>query len=101
MATFDLENIPGIGINTKNKLLKLGISNSRDLCFHLPVSYQDKTKLQNICQLNHDDFGYIECEILNKKILYKPRKIMYGSTYRSTGFFTTNRRKYFCNHFLQ
>jgi ATP-dependent DNA helicase RecG len=76
VATFDLENIPGIGINTKNKLLKLGISNSRDLCFHLPVSYQDKTKLQNICQLNHDDFGYIECEILNKKILYKPRKIM-------------------------
>ena len=44
--------------------------------FHLPVSYQDKTKLQNISQLSHDDFGYIECEILNKKILYKPRKIM-------------------------
>ena len=76
MANFDLENIPGIGPSLKNKLNSIGIFNSNDLCFHLPINYQNRTKL---IQLSNAEIGneiFIECKVSSCQVLYRPRKMM-------------------------
>ena len=76
MANFDLENISGVGPSIKNKLNSIGIFNSRDLCFHLPVNYQDRTKVVQLANAEVGKEIFIECKIASCQILYRPRKMM-------------------------
>ena len=76
MANLDLENISGIGPSIKNKLNSIGVFNSRDLCFHLPVHYQDRTKVINLADAEIGKEVFIECNITSCQVLYRPRKMM-------------------------
>ena len=76
MANFDLENIPGIGPSIKNKLNSIGVFNSRDLCFHLPVNYQNRTKVIDLGSAEVGKEIFIECKITSCQVLYRPRKMM-------------------------
>ena len=76
MANFDLENISGIGPSIKNKLNSIGVFNSRDLCFHLPVNYQDRTKVIDLSKAEVGKEIFIECKITSCQVLYRPRKMM-------------------------
>ncbi len=76
MANFDLEKISGIGPSIKNKLHSIGVFNSRDLCFHLPVNYQDRTKVIDLGSAEVGKEIFIECKITSCQVLYRPRKMM-------------------------
>ncbi|RZO18034.1 MAG: ATP-dependent DNA helicase RecG [SAR86 cluster bacterium] len=76
MANLDLENISGVGPSIKNKLNGIGIFNSRDLCFHLPINYQDRTRVKDLAGSQVGDEIFIECKVVSCQILYKPRKMM-------------------------
>jgi len=76
VANLDLENISGIGPSIKNKLNSIGVFNSRDLCFHLPVHYQDRTKVINLADAEIGKEVFIECNITSCQVLYRPRKMM-------------------------
>ena len=43
--------LTGIGSQSAQRLEKLGIHTIRDLLFHLPLRYQDKSRIQTISQL--------------------------------------------------
>lgn len=47
-----LQNLSGVGPQLAAKLEKIGISMPKDLLFHLPLRYQDKTKLTPIAELH-------------------------------------------------
>ena len=49
--TTSLLDLKGIGEKGLIKLNKIGIKSIEDLLFHLPIRYQDKTKLTNISDL--------------------------------------------------
>tara|TARA_B100000900_G_C20593504_1_gene722467 strand:- start:713 stop:2773 length:2061 start_codon:yes stop_codon:yes gene_type:complete len=76
VANFDLENIPGIGPSIKNKLNSIGIFNSNDLCFHLPVNYQNRTRVLQLANAQIDKETFIECKVSSCQVLYRPRKMM-------------------------
>ena len=76
MANFDLENIPGIGPSIKNKLNSIGLFNSNDLCFHLPINYQNRTKVIQLSNAEIGDEIFIECKVSSCQVLYRPRKMM-------------------------
>ena len=76
MANLDLENISGVGPSIKNKLNGIGIFNSRDLCFHLPINYQDRTRVKDLAGSQVGDEIFIECKVVSCQVLYKPRKMM-------------------------
>lgn len=59
-----ITNLKGIGEKTAQKLALLGISQVIDLLFHLPLRYQDKTKITNISDLTFEQSALIEGEIV-------------------------------------
>ena len=46
--THSLLELKGVGEKGLLKLKKIGIKTVEDLLFHLPIRYQDKTKITNI-----------------------------------------------------
>ena len=50
--TISLLDLKGVGKKGLIKLEKIGISSAEDLLFHLPIRYQDKTKITKISDLD-------------------------------------------------
>ena len=46
-----LTTLTGVGAAISDKLGKLGIHNLQDLLFHLPIRYEDRTRITPIAQL--------------------------------------------------
>jgi ATP-dependent DNA helicase RecG len=55
-----LTQLKGIGKKTAEKLLTLGIEQVNDLLFHLPLRYQDKTKISLISEIKFGQRALIE-----------------------------------------
>lgn len=55
-----LTQLKGIGKKTAEKLLTLGIEQVNDLLFHLPLRYQDKTKITPIREMRFGQRALIE-----------------------------------------
>ena len=76
MANIELTQLKGIGPSIVEKLNLIGIFNLRDLCFHLPFGYQDRTKVSYISDLQPGDEKLIKVKILSAQTIYRPRKMM-------------------------
>ena len=63
MANIELKQLKGIGPSIVEKLNLIGIFNLRDLCFHLPFGYQDRTQISNISDLQPCDEKLIKLKI--------------------------------------
>ena len=59
-----LTELKGIGKKTAEKLTLLGINQVNDLLFHLPLRYQDKTKITNIIDMKFGETALIEGKIV-------------------------------------
>jgi ATP-dependent DNA helicase RecG len=70
-----LTKLKGIGVKTAEKLAILGINQVIDLLFHLPLRYQDKTKITPIDQLTFGQSALIEGQVV-KTYLINSRKPM-------------------------
>jgi ATP-dependent DNA helicase RecG len=72
MSNSSIRHLKNIGVLTEQRLTRLGISTIQDLLFHLPMSYQDRTRLIPIEQLKVGQEVLIQgtvesCEIKNGK----------------------------------
>jgi len=61
-----LTSLKGVGNKLVEKLQKLGLNSVQDLLFHLPLRYQDKTKVRAISQLIVGAESQIEAEIVSQ-----------------------------------
>ena len=52
MANSELQKLNGVGAATISQLNSLGLFTIQDLCFHLPNTYQNKTKVIPISNLD-------------------------------------------------
>lgn len=66
--------LKGVGARNAEKLAKLGIVSLQDLLFHLPLRYQDRTRIQPIGSLRRGDQVVIEGEIDLAEIKYGRRR---------------------------
>lgn len=76
MANIELKQLKGIGPSIVEKLNSYGIFNLRDLCFHLPSGYQDRTKVTQVIDLESGDERLIKVNVISSQSLYRPRKMM-------------------------
>ena len=76
MANIELKQLKGIGPSAVEKLNSYGIFNLRDLCFHLPSGYQDRTRVTEVMDLESGDEKLIRIKIVSSQSLYRPRKMM-------------------------
>jgi ATP-dependent DNA helicase RecG len=71
MDTLDkvpLQSLGGVGPRTAERLAKLGIHSVQDILFHLPLRYQDRTRLTPIRDLRNGDQAVLEGEIIDADI---------------------------------
>lgn len=70
----DLTKIKGIGPAMAEKLSRLGINSITDLFFHLPLRYEDRSRVVRISQLRNGMRAAIEGEITSASIQYGKRR---------------------------
>jgi ATP-dependent DNA helicase RecG len=74
--TVPITTLKGVGPSIANKLEKLNILTVGDLLFHLPLRYQDRTRIVPIGSLRPGDEAVIEGEILLTEIAYRKRRTL-------------------------
>ncbi len=63
-----------MGKGTRDRLAKLGIRGDFDLVLHLPLRYDDETRLQRISEAPHGQTALVEGTIKNSTIKYRPKR---------------------------
>jgi ATP-dependent DNA helicase RecG len=70
------------------KLAKLGIHTRADLILHLPLRYEDETRITPIKALVDGVFAQVEGEIVETEIVYRPRRTLICRLRDATGVLT-------------
>ena len=66
--------LKGVGPKVAERLLKLGISEIQDLLFHLPLRYQDRTRLLPLAALKMQQEGLVEGTVKLSQIKFGRRR---------------------------
>ena len=84
--TIDLLDLKGVGEKGLIKLNKIGIRTIEDLLFHLPIRYQDKTKIAQISNSSVGNKYYFEGTIEKSNIIFFKKKMFLVRISDETGF---------------
>jgi ATP-dependent DNA helicase RecG len=79
------ETLAGVGPALAEKLSKCGISTIADLLFHLPLRYQDRTRITPIQDLRANDYCVIAGRVCKTEIKYGKRMMLYCYVEDKTG----------------
>ncbi|MEY4922785.1 MAG: ATP-dependent helicase RecG, partial [Pseudomonadota bacterium] len=71
-----LITLSGVGASQAAKLAKMGLETVQDLLFHLPLRYEDRTRLYRIGDLMPGLSVTVEGEILRSDITFGRRRMM-------------------------
>ncbi|PHM44896.1 eukaryotic translation initiation factor 4A [Xenorhabdus mauleonii] len=83
-----LTTLRGVGASQVTKLAKLGLVNLQDLLLHLPLRYEDQTRLYTINELLPGVYATITGEILRTNVVFGRRRIMTCQISDGTGVLT-------------
>ncbi len=97
-STQGLRYLKGVGPKIAEKLHKLGLNTQRDLLFHLPLRYEDRTFITPIGSLQAGQRSQIEGEVLHAEVHFRrqgrSRRVLAAKLADRTGM-TTLRFFYF------
>ena len=65
-----------IATATQSKFAKLGIHTPFDLVLHLPLRYEDETRITRIADLKPGEAAQVEGEIIHSEVMYRPRRTL-------------------------
>ncbi|QLB13553.1 ATP-dependent DNA helicase RecG [Bisgaardia hudsonensis] len=71
-----LSSLSGVGVAISQKLSRLGIFNLQDLLFHLPIRYEDRTRITPIIELLPDQYATIEAIVQTCDVQFGKRPIL-------------------------
>ena len=83
-----VQELKRVGPAVAVALARLGIYSIQDLLFHLPIRYQDRTRLATIGALRHGDECSVEGEILATSVQYGKRRMLVSKISDNTGILT-------------
>lgn len=72
-STQDVRYLKGVGPKVAEKLRKLGIQSQRDLLFHLPLRYEDRTSVTPVGSLQPGSRSLIQAEVLQAATSFRRR----------------------------
>ncbi|MEH8021466.1 ATP-dependent DNA helicase RecG [Rheinheimera metallidurans] len=92
LANQSISSIKGVGAKAAERLEKLGIFSIQDILFHLPLRYEDRTRIYAIADLMPLMHGTVLGEVVSSEIQFGKRrswlvKIKDGSGYLTLRFF--------------
>jgi len=79
-------SLSGIGTQTVGRLEKLDIRQLRDLIFHLPLRYEDRTRVQAINELIPGSIALICARVVSTSILNRGRRTLICQITDETGY---------------
>jgi len=68
--------LKGVGAKVAEKLAKLGLKNLQDIIFHLPLRYEDRTRVYAIADLYAGIHATIAAKVLNADIKYGRKRML-------------------------
>lgn len=71
-----LTALSGVGAAIAEKLERIGINNVQDLLFHLPLRYEDRTRVTPIADVRPDSFATIEGYVQLTEVQFGRRPIL-------------------------
>ncbi len=74
VATLPVTALKGVGPKLAEKLKRLGLFTVQDVLFHLPLRYQDRTRLRRIGSLRPGMEAVVEAEIDLAEVVYRGRR---------------------------
>ena len=83
-----LTSLSGVGASQAEKLAKLGLETIQDLLLHLPLRYEDRTRLYTINDLLPGIFATVEGEVLRSDISFGRRRMLTCQISDGTGLLT-------------
>ncbi|QUN05706.1 ATP-dependent DNA helicase RecG [Shewanella yunxiaonensis] len=83
-----ITELKGIAAKMAGKLEKLGIHTVQDLLFHLPLRYEDRTRIYAIAELHPGDYGTIEAEIQSSQIINGRKRMLTCNVRDASGTMT-------------
>jgi len=74
LSRVPVEGLRGVGPKVAERLARIGVASIHDLLFHLPLRYQDRTRVVSITDLRVGDEALIEGEIRDAAIGFGRRR---------------------------
>ncbi len=88
----DVSTLKGVGPRLREKLARLGVQNKQQLLFHLPLRYEDRTRITPIGSLQPGQRALIQADILQSGISFRrqgrSRRLLLLKLSDGTGFLT-------------
>ena len=102
----DLRYLKGVGPKVAEKLQRLGLHRQRDLLFHLPLRYEDRTFVTPVGSLQPGQRCQIEAEVLHAGVQFRrqgrSRRVLVAKLGDNTGvvavrffYFSANQQQLF------
>ncbi len=88
LAQQSIITLKGIGPSLAAKFAKLGVSSLQDLLFHLPLRYQDRTRITPIGALFPGQEAVIEGEVLTADVAFGRRRSLVCRLQDASGIIT-------------
>ena len=85
---YPITELKGVGPKMAERLLKLGIKNVQDMLFHLPLRYEDRTRIYSINELSFHSHVSIEATIETSQITFGKRRMLVVQVNDNTGRLT-------------
>jgi len=81
-------SLRGVGPALATTLARLGLDTVQDLVFHLPLRYEDRTRVVPIGTLRHGDRAVIEGEVQLAEVVFRGRRALLCRLADGSGFVT-------------
>jgi len=76
LADLPLSTLRGIGPKLAEKLARLHLHSVQDLLFHLPLRYQDRSRIAPLGALRHGDECLVEGEVQHAEVVIRKRRAL-------------------------
>lgn len=71
-----LTELSGVGAAIAERLSRIGINNLQDLLFHLPLRYEDRTRITAISDLHPEQYATVEGMVQSCQVQFGKRPIL-------------------------
>jgi ATP-dependent DNA helicase RecG len=87
-ASLSVTSLKGVGPKVAEKLARLGLHTVQDVLFHLPLRYEDRTRVVPIGSLRPGDAAVVQGEVLLTEIKFGKRRSLLSRISDGTGSLT-------------